>query len=189
MSSRFSRRGFIGVAGAAGAAAALGGCSNGVGSNGGTSIDARVDSTRNYLFNRFPGTVELEQKAQGVLWMPLITKAGFGLGGSYGRGALRIDNMTVDYYAAAQATFGFQIGAQQYAHALFFMTPEALREFRSGSGWSAGADVEYAVNDRGGNISAATLTALDPVIALVFGQAGLIVGATLAGTKYSRIIP
>ncbi|MCE8472198.1 twin-arginine translocation pathway signal, partial [Rhodovulum sulfidophilum] len=41
----------------------------------------------------------------------------------------------------------------------------------------------------GGMVSADTITALDPVIAVVFGQAGLIFGATLEGTKYTRIIP
>jgi len=32
-------------------------------------------------------------------------------------------------------------------------------------------------------------TELDEVIALVFGQQGLIAGATLSGIKYTRIIP
>ncbi|MEX5728973.1 lipid-binding SYLF domain-containing protein [Rhodovulum iodosum] len=178
-----------GVIAGAGAAAALSACGNGIGSDGASMIDARVDATRNYLFTRYPGTQDLAAKALGVLYMPLITKAGLGVGGSYGRGALLIDDVTVDYYSATQATIGFQIGAQQYAHALFFMTAEALAEFRSGPGWSAGADMEYALKDRGGNVSAETLTALDPVIAVVFGQAGLIVGATLEGTKYTRIIP
>jgi lipid-binding SYLF domain-containing protein len=36
-------------------------------------------------------------------------------------------------------------------------------------------------------IDSNTLT--NPVIAVVFGQAGLIAGATLEGTRYSRIIP
>lgn len=182
----FTRRGFIG---AAGAATTLAACGNGVGSDGASTLDARVDATRNYLFTRHPGSVELADKAQGVLWMPLITKAGFGVGGAFGRGALRINNVTVDYYSATQASFGLQIGAQQYAHALFFMTPEALREFRAGPGWNAGADLEYAVSDDGRMVSADTVTALDPVVALVFGQQGLIFGATLEGTKYTRIIP
>ncbi|WP_237400484.1 YSC84-related protein [Rhodovulum visakhapatnamense] len=181
-----SRRGFIG---AAGAATTLAACGNGVGSSGASELDARVDSTRNYLFAHYPATRELSQKAQGILWMPLITKAGLWVGGAYGRGALRINDVTVDYYSATQASFGLQIGAQQYAHALFFMTPEALRQFRSGSGWSAGADLEYAVTNDGGMVSADTITALDPIIAIVFGQAGLIFGATLEGTKYTRIIP
>ncbi|MDR6307981.1 lipid-binding SYLF domain-containing protein [Pacificitalea manganoxidans] len=174
---------------AAGGATLLAGCGNGVGNPNATTIDQRVDATQNFLFNRYPGTRDLAAKAAGILFMPLITKAGIGIGGSYGRGALRINGATVDYYSATQATIGLQIGAQQYGHALFFMTQEALRQFRTSAGWSVGADAEYALNDQGGNLSAETLTALDPVIALVFGQSGLIVGATLEGTKYQRILP
>ena len=121
--------------------------------------------------------------------MPLVTKAGFGIGGSYGRGALRVGGSTVDYYSTTQASFGLQIGAQQYAHALFFMTQEALQGFRSSPGWAVGADVEYVFKDQGENISAETTTTLAPVVAVVFGQAGLIAGATVEGTKYTRIIP
>ena len=182
-----SRRGFLIGGGAA--TLALAGCGNGVGSSGGAVIDQRVDATESFLFSRYPQTRDLSAKAAGILYMPLVTKAGFGVGGSYGRGALRIGGTTVDYYSAAQATIGFQIGAQQYAHVLFFMTQEALTSFRTSAGWSVGADAEYAVIDRGGNLSADIVTATSPVIALVFGQAGLIVGATLEGTKYTRIIP
>lgn len=181
----FSRRGFL----ALGAGAALAGCGNGVGSDGGSRIDQRVDATRDFLYSRYPGTVDLSRKAAGILWMPLITEAGFGFGGSYGRGALRVNDVTVDYYSAAQATFGLQIGAQQYAHALFFMTEDALADFRRSEGWALGADAKYALNDRGETILADTTTVLAPVVAFVFGQAGLIVGATLEGTKYNRIIP
>lgn len=185
--STFSRRGFLMAAGASTALTAA--CGNGVGSDGAARLDARVDSARSFLFGRYPGTVELAQKAHGILWIPVVTEAGLWVGGSYGRGALRINNVSVDYYSATQASFGLQIGAQQYAHALFFMTAEALRKFRSSPGWSAGADLEYAANDEGANLSTDTTTVLDPVIALVFGQAGLLAGATVEGTKYSRIIP
>ncbi|NNJ67950.1 MAG: twin-arginine translocation pathway signal [Boseongicola sp.] len=182
-----SRRALLG--GATAATLALAACGNGVGSEGAAKLDARVDAALNYLDINFPGTRDLQQKSVGMLVMPLITEAGFGFGGSYGRGALRVNGITVDYYSATQASFGLQIGAQQYAHVLYFMTEEALAEFRASSGWAAGADVEYAVNDRGANLSAETTTALSPVIAVVFGQAGLLAGATVEGTKYSRIIP
>ncbi|OWU80339.1 twin-arginine translocation pathway signal [Loktanella sp. 22II-4b] len=164
-------------------------CGNGVASRGPAAADARVDAALNYMYRTVPGTEELSRKAAGVLVMPLITKAGFGVGGSYGRGALRINDVTVDYYSATQATLGLQIGAQQYAHALFFMTPEALREFRRSPGWAVGADVEYVVSNRGNNLGVETTTVLDPVIAVVFGQSGLLAGATIEGTKYNRIIP
>jgi lipid-binding SYLF domain-containing protein len=175
----------------AGAAAtlALTACGNGIGSPGSSNIDARVDATLNYLDSNYPGTRDLRQKSVGMLVMPLITEASFGFGGSYGRGALRVNDITVDYYSAAQASFGIQAGAQQYAHVLYFMTEEALAEFRASSGWAAGADIKYAVNDRGGDLTADTTTVLAPVIAVVFGQAGLIAGASVAGTKYTRIIP
>ena len=171
-----------------GAGLALGACGNGLGSRGGDTIDARVNATRDFLFGRYPGTRELASKAVGVLYIPLVTEAGFGLGAGYGRGALRINDVTVDYYAAARATIGLQIGAQQYAHALFFMTEEALGEFRRADGWAVGADARYALPDKGGSIGKET-TENAPVVALVFGQSGLIAGATLAGIKYTRIIP
>lgn len=171
------------------AALAVAGCSNGVSSGGAQNIDARVGSTLNFLYGRYPSTTDLRDKAAGILVMPLITKAGLGVGGSYGRGALQVNGSTIDYYSAAQASVGFQIGAQQYAHVLFFMTNDALFDFRNSFGYEAGADIEYALKDQGGNLSATTTTSLTPVIGVVFGQAGLIAGATLEGTKYTRIIP
>lgn len=164
-------------------------CGNGVGSTGDAEIDARVDNTLNYLYTNYPNTQDLARKSTGILVMPLITEAGFGFGGGYGRGALRVDDITVDYYSAAMGSFGLQIGASQHAHVLFFMTEGALAEFRRSSGWAAGADVKYAVADDGETLTVDTTTTLAPVIAVVFGQAGLHVGATVEGTKYSRIIP
>ena len=185
--NRITRRAV--VAGLAGAAL-VAGCSNSVTSRGGQAIDARVDRTLNYLFENYPGTRRLRDSSAGMLVMPLVTRAGFlTVGGAYGRGALRIGGTTVDYYSATQASVGPQLGAQQNAHVLFFMTPEALREFRTSPGWAAGADLTYVANAEGGNLAADTTTQLAPVIAVVFGQAGLMVGATLNGTKYTRIIP
>ena len=174
--------------GAGGAGMTLAGCANGIGSRGADAIDARVDTTLEYLFSRYPGTRELNDKAVGVLVMPLVTEAGFGIGGSFGRGALRVGGVSVDYYSQTQASIGLQIGAQQYAHALFFMTDEALQDFRTSPGWVAGADIKYALVNQGDRLSADTITATTPVIAVVFGQAGLLLGATLEGTKYHRII-
>ena len=151
--------------------------------------DARADATLEFLFTTYPGTRDLADRSSGYLVMPLVTEAGFGIGGSYGEGALRIDDVTVDYYSAADVSVGLQIGAQQYSHVLFFMTDEALSEFRRSSGWAAGANVRYALTNQGETLLADTNTLLSPVIAVVFGQAGLIAGATLEGTKYTRIIP
>ncbi|MFN4130234.1 MAG: YSC84-related protein [Paracoccaceae bacterium] len=185
VASGFSRRAFLGATGATGFLAA---CGNGVGGSGAAQIDARVNSTEQYLYSSFPGTRDLADRAAGVLIMPLITEAGLIYGGGYGRGALRVRGATVDYYSATRATFGLQIGAQQYAHALFFMTEGALGQFRRSPGWAAGADVRYATPAQGASLGKES-TELEPVIALVFGQQGFIAGATLSGVKYNRIIP
>ena len=126
---------------------ALGGtaaCSNAIGSNKAPQIDAAVESTLQVMFDSYPGTQQLAKNASGMLVMPLITEAGFGLGGSFGRGALRVGDSNVDYYSAAGASAGLQLGAQQYSHVLFFMTDDALAGFRASPGWVAGANVEYA---------------------------------------------
>ena len=182
---RLTRRGVL----AAGGAALLTGCGNGIGSSGPFVLDQRVDRTLAFLEGTYPAAGELKAKSAGLLVMPLVTEAGLGIGGSYGRGALVIDDAKVDYYSATQASLGLQIGAQQYAHVLFFMTDGALEQFRLSPGWAAGADVEYAFNDHGVSAGADSVTVLTPVIATVFAQSGLLAGASIEGTKYSRIVP
>lgn len=182
-----TRRGF--TLAALSAPVTLAACANGVGSQGPAIIDARVDETLQFMFTEFPGTVELASAATGMLVMPLVTEVGLGVGGSFGRGALRIGPATRDYYSAAGASAGLQVGAQQFSHVLFFMTQDALTEFQTSPGWVVGADVEYVANNEGETFRADTTTALSPVIAVIFGQAGLRIGATLTGTKYTRIIP
>ncbi|MEQ6247974.1 YSC84-related protein [Sulfitobacter sp. HNIBRBA3233] len=182
-----SRRAF--ALGALAGTGALAACGNGVGSTGAGTIDARVDATLGEMYRLYPNTRTLADKSNGMLVMPLVTEAGLGLGGAYGRGALRVNDISVDYYSVTKATGGLQIGAQQYAHVLFFMTQEALQDFRRSPGWAAGANIEYVISDRGDSVNADTTKLLSPVLAVVFGRAGLRLGATLEGTKYTRIIP
>ncbi|AGT09240.1 lipid-binding SYLF domain-containing protein [Paracoccus aminophilus] len=182
---RISRRAlFVG-----GAAALLAGCSNAVGQNAAARLDARVNETKNFLLQNYPDAGGMIQSAKGVLYMPLMTEAAFGIGGAYGQGALRINDATVDYYSATQASVGLAIGAQQYAHVLIFQTDEALSNFRAAPGWVAEAGAYYALPARGVSLGADTISAQQPVVAMIFGQSGLMAGATIAGTKYTRIIP
>lgn len=168
---------------------ALSACGNPVGNFNAERLDARVDAARDYLRNNHPGLAELFRNAHGILYMPLVSEAGFFVGGGYGQGALRINDATVDYYSATRASVGLQIGAQQYAHALFFMTAQALQDFRASEGWAASADIRYATPEGGGAAGVQSTTVMSPVIAVIFGQAGLIAGASLAGVRYQRIIP
>jgi lipid-binding SYLF domain-containing protein len=69
------------------------------------------------------------------------------------------------------------------------MTEDALSNFRRSPGWAAGADLEYVISDQGDGLAAETTTALAPILAVIFARAGIRIGATLEGTKYTRIIP
>ncbi|MEO1551757.1 MAG: YSC84-related protein [Pseudomonadota bacterium] len=167
---------------------ALAACSDG-GGNTAAAIDARVAASRALLFQAVPGTEGLAERAAGVLIIPDILEGGFVVSGAYGEGALQIGAATVDYMSLSAAAIGFQIGAQRYAQALFFMTTEVLRDFRVTDGWELGVDAEFAVFDAAAlsaGVSTRTITA--PIYSVIYGQRGLIVGASLEGAKYSRLI-
>ena len=181
-----TRRGLItGIA----AMGILAGCGNGIGSDGGQKIDAAADAALNYLYGTEPATRGWGERAAGILIMLDVTQAGFGFGAAFGRGVLRIGDVSVDYYSSTQGSVGLQIGAQKFSHVLFFMTDEALADFRSSSGWTAGAGVRYTLQSDSLNVDVGSTQILNPVEAVIFAQAGAIAGATVEGTKYTRIIP
>ena len=183
----FSRRAFA-LSGLAGAVA-LGGCNRVSQNTSLDRLDARVDATLSKMYAQYGKTRSIAARSAGMLVMPLITEAGLGLGGGFGRGALRVGGGSVDYYTTTKANWGVQIGANQYAHVLFFMTEDALSDFRSGDGWELSADVEAAIYDDGQNFSTSTTTTSAPVISIIFGQAGLKLGVTVEGSKYTRLSP
>lgn len=152
-------------------------------------IDLRVKHARERLAETVPGARELLSRAKGVLIVPGITKAGLLVGGAYGEGALQVNGATVGYYSVGAASFGLQAGAQRFDQALFFMTTSALERFRRSEGWEIGADAEVTVPDKGLSTGLTTTTARNPVIAVTFGQEGLMAGVSLEGAKYTRIRP
>ncbi|NML96824.1 twin-arginine translocation pathway signal [Paraburkholderia sp. RP-4-7] len=151
------------------------------------SIDAGVDSTLGRLYNVANGSRELVGKARGVLVFPSVIDAGFVVGGQYGEGSLRVGGHTVGYYSTATGSIGWQIGAQSKAIVFLFMTEESLAKFRSSEGWSAGGDASVALLKVGANGNLDTSTATGQVDAFVLTNTGLMAGATLVGTKVSRL--
>lgn len=156
-------------------------------SNKRQTIDAGVDSTLSRLYDDASGSRELVSKAKGVLIFPSVIDAGFVVGGQYGEGSLRVNGHTVGYYSTATGSVGWQIGAQSRAIIFLFMTDESLRRFRSTDGWSAGGDASVAVLKVGANGNVDTSTATGQVEAFVLTNTGLMAGASLEGTKVTRL--
>jgi lipid-binding SYLF domain-containing protein len=150
-------------------------------------IDAKVNSSLKFFYEKVAPAKELSGKAKGVLVFPDVIKAGFGIGGEYGEGALRINGKTVEYYNTAAASIGLQLGAQAKTVILMFMDSKALTDFRNCDGWEAGVDGSVAVVEWGAGDSIDTTNIKDPIIGFVFGNRGLMFNLTLEGSKMSKI--
>jgi lipid-binding SYLF domain-containing protein len=151
------------------------------------SIDAGFDSTLARLYGSAKGSRELVAKARGVLIFPSVIDAGFGVGGQYGEGSLRVGGRTVGYYSTATGSIGWQIGAQSRAIVFLFMTEDALNRFRVSEGWSVRGEASVAVLKVGANGEVDTSTASSQVDAFLLTNSGLMAGATLDGTKVTRL--
>lgn len=150
-------------------------------------IDAKVQETIRDFYKHTSAGERLAQKAAGMLVFPEVIKAGIGVGGEYGEGALLVKGKTVAYYSTAAASIGFQLGAQVKSQVILFMNPGVLEKFRKSKGWKAGVDgsVALATLGTGGEIS--TETARKPIIGFIFSNKGLMYNLTFEGSKITRI--
>ncbi len=151
------------------------------------SIDYDVNEALENFDKEVRGSKEFLKKAKGVLVFPTVVKAGFGIGGEYGEGALRINGKSQEYYNTIAASFGFQIGAQAKTIILAFMEKNALDKFRHSDGWKVGVDGSVALITLGMGDSLDTINAKDPIVAFVFGQKGLMYNLTLEGSKFNKL--
>lgn len=180
----WTRRSFL-----AGAGASLAACTSApVNQTPRERIDASVDLALAELYQNVPGAAELGARSEGILIIPRIRRAGFWVSGAYGEGALLIGPAKVDYYSMSSAGFGFTFGAAEFNQALFFVTEQALRDFRVADGWELGAGAAVVVPSRGASAGISSARINRPVQEVIFGQTGLIADASLSGAKYSRII-
>ena len=152
-------------------------------------INADVRASLDQFFRKTPGARELANNAAGVLVFPTVVKAGFGIGGEYGEGALLVGARPVGYYNLVSASFGFQLGAQARTIIIMFMTPSALAGFNRTAGWKVGVDGSVTLITLGAGASIDTNQITSPVIGFVLDPTGLMYNLTLEGSKISRINP
>jgi lipid-binding SYLF domain-containing protein len=150
-------------------------------------IDRRVNKALSEFRDQIGGADAVLSRAAGVLVFPSIKKAGIGIGGEYGEGALRIGGKTVAYYSSAAASIGFQLGAQARRQIIVFLDPNALEKFRSSEGWEIGVDASVTVItlDAGAQIDTKELN--QPIVAFIFDGKGLMYNLALEGSKITRI--
>ena len=150
-------------------------------------IDAGVQAARDKCAADVPGCEAAAEKAQGMLVFPKVTKGAIGVGGSYGEGALIVDDRTAGYYSTAAASIGLQLGGETYAQIIMFTTPAALADFRNSSGWEVGANAKVAMIDQGKAADVNSIIADNPVVAFIFGQQGLMGDLSVQGSKITKL--
>ena len=151
-------------------------------------IEADINATLGRFYQTVGSSRELATKAEAVLVFPTVVKAGIGIGGEYGEGALRLKSgRTAGYYNTISASIGFQLGAQARSVIIMFMTPHALASFQRTDGWKVGVDGSVTLVTVGAGGAIDTNTIRSPVIGFIVGQKGLMYNLTLEGSKISRI--
>ncbi len=150
-------------------------------------IDIKVDAALERFKEEVMGGNKFLKKAKAVLIFPEVIKAGFGIGGEYGEGALRINNKTVEYYSTAAASIGFQLGAQIKTVILVFLDKTELKRFRDSSGWEAGVDGSVAILEYGVGKDINTINVEDPIVGFVISNKGLMYNLTLEGSKITKL--
>jgi len=141
------------------------------------------------LYEKVAGAKALGAQATAVLVFPKITKAGLGIGGLHGDGALIKDGKTVAYYRTSGGSFGLQAGVQTYGYAMFFMNAAALQQLDKANGFEVGVGPSVVVLDEGMAKNTTTNTAKEDIYAFIFGQKGLMAGLGIQGNKITKTDP
>jgi len=150
-------------------------------------IDASVNASLDRFVKEVNGAQEFLDASKGVLIIPKVIQGGLVVGAEYGEGALRIGGKTVGYYNIVSASFGAQIGAQEKDILIVFMSDKVLNKFRNSKKWRAGVDAKVTLVNVGADEALSTLKFKQPVVGFVFGQKGLMAGATIEGSKFTKM--
>jgi lipid-binding SYLF domain-containing protein len=152
-----------------------------------SEIDTSVNASLDRFVKQVKGAKEFLDAAKGVLIIPNVMQGGLIVGAEYGEGALRIGGKTVGYYNIASGSFGYQIGAQAKDIILVFMSQAVLKKFRTSENWQAGVDAKVTLINIGVDDSLSTMKVKQPVVGFVFDQKGLMAGATIEGSKFTKM--
>ncbi|MEJ6979636.1 lipid-binding SYLF domain-containing protein [Pedobacter sp. P351] len=132
---------------------------------------------------------QLMQKAEGIVVIPNLIKAGLGIGGQRGKGVAMIrrsDGSWSDpvFITLTGGSIGFQAGVQAIDLVMIFTKGSILRNLSNGE-FTLGGDISVAAGPVGRSSSASTDTKLDAEVYSYSRSKGLFAGLTLNGSKLS----
>jgi lipid-binding SYLF domain-containing protein len=85
------------------------------------------------VFKESPAVQPFFKNAYGFAVFPTIGKAGFVVGGSYGKGQVYRGGKVTGKSSMGEGSLGFQLGGKAFSEIIFFKDKQAYDKFTSGS--------------------------------------------------------
>ena len=142
------------------------------------------------------------KNAYGYAVFPTIGKAGFGIGGSYGKGQVYKGGKVTGETSVIKGSIGFQLGAQAFSQMIFFEDKRAYDEFTSGNfefdatasavAITAGAQAKAGTEGASAGASAGPATGKQAktnyhkgMVVFTHAKGGLMYEASIGGQKFT----
>jgi lipid-binding SYLF domain-containing protein len=154
------------------------------------------------VFKDSPAVMKFFENSYGYAVFPTIGKAGFVVGGSYGKGQVYRAGKVTGISKVVEGTLGFQIGGKAFSEIIFFQDKRAYDEFTSGNfefgataqavAITAGAQAKAGTTGKSAGASAGPKTGVQAKTEYVKGMAtfvqskgGLMGEASIGGQKFT----
>ncbi len=162
--------------------------------------------------DNYSSTIEVFKKSQavqpflknayGYAVFPIIGKAGFGIGGAYGKGQVYQEGKVTGTASVVKLSVGWQAGGQVLSEIIFFKDKRAYDEFTSGEfafdaqasavAITAGVQAQAGTKGASAGASAGPATGAQAetsykkgMAVFVHAKGGLMYEATIGGQKFS----
>jgi lipid-binding SYLF domain-containing protein len=130
-----------------------------------------------------PSLDNLLNKSVGYAVFPSVGKAGFIVGGAYGRGEVYERGAMIGYADITQGSIGLQAGAQTYDELVIFLTDEQLNKFKNNQ-FAFSANVSAVAIKPGAGAAADHSKG---VVVFIKPQGGLMAEASIGGQEFKFV--
>jgi len=153
------------------------------------------------VFKESPAVAKFFKNSYGYAVFPTIGKAGWVVGGSYGKGQVYRGGKVTGKASVIEGSIGFQFGGEAFSEIIFFQDKRAYDQFTSGSFEfgataqavviTAGAQAQAGTAGKSAGASAGPKTGVQAETSYVKGMAtfvhslgGLMYEASIGGQKF-----
>jgi lipid-binding SYLF domain-containing protein len=168
------------------------------------AVSAKVEdySSTIKMFRGSPAVAKFFKHSYGYAVFPTIGKAGYVIGGSYGKGQVYRGGKVTGKSTVIEGSIGFQAGGAAFSEIIFFQDKRAYDEFTSGN-FEFGATAQAVAITAGAGVQAGTAGASAGASAgpksdiqaetdyvkgfatFVHAKGGLMAGVSVGGEKFT----